>query len=339
MLKPVFFVLVLGALIFQSAGERQAPKMLLSDYGFFTGKIADLKPAGDVVPYDLNMPLFSDYAWKARFIKIPAGTKIGFRQNEVFEFPEGAVLIKNFFYPADFNQPDGQKKILETRLLMRETKGWKALAYVWRDDQTDAELEVAGGTKPVAWKDEKGENHRLNYSIPNVNQCKSCHSRAGKMAPIGLTAGQLNKNFSYSDGAAHQLEKWAAMHLIDSLPAKEAIAKSASFEAADLEARARAYLDINCGSCHHPEGVANTSGLFLHYQETNPTALGILKAPVAAGRGAGNRQFNIVPGKPDASILLYRMESDDPGIRMPEIGRSLPHREGISLIRKWIENL
>ena len=59
----------------------------------------------------------------------------------------------------------------------------------------------------------------------------------------------------------------------------------------------------------------------------------------AAGRGAGTRDFDIVPGAPDASILLYRMESTDPGIAMPELGRATVHKEGVALVRQWIESM
>ena len=45
---------------------------------------------------------------------------------------------------------------------------------------------------------------------------------------------------------------------------------------------------------------------------------------------------DIAPGHPDASILLYRMETNDPGIAMPELGREILHREGIALIREYV---
>ena len=50
----------------------------------------------------------------------------------------------------------------------------------------------------------------------------------------------------------------------------------------------------------------------------------------------GDHFFDIVPGKPDDSILPYRMASSDPGVMMPEIGRSTVHQEGVALIRAWI---
>jgi hypothetical protein len=109
--------------------------------------------------------------------------------------------------------------------------------------------------------------------------------------------------------------------------------------AADIEARARAYLDVNCGHCHSPSGPANTSGLFLQAQETDRVKLGVCKIPVASGRGSGQGSFDIVPGAPDESILLHRMISTEPDVAMPELGRSLVHREGVALIRAWIESL
>ena len=43
-------------------------------------------------------------------------------------------------------------------------------------------------------------------------------------------------------------------------------------------------------------------------------------------------QFDVVPGGPAASILLYRMVSVNLRAMMPEIGRSLVHDEGVAPI-------
>ena len=110
-------------------------------------------------------------------------------------------------------------------------------------------------------------------------------------------------------------------------------------QSGSLDQRARAWLDINCAHCHRAEGPANTSGLLLSYYETNPTALGIYKTPVAAGRGSGGFSFDIDPGKPDKSILVYRIHSLDPGVMMPEIARKLVHKEGVDLIKQWIKEM
>ena len=64
-----------------------------------------------------------------------------------------------------------------------------------------------------------------------------------------------------------------------------------------------------------------------------------MKRPVAAGRGAGTHLFDVVPGKPDESILLHRMLSNEPGVAMPELGKSTIDEEGAEAVRKWIESL
>lgn len=325
------------------------PKPRLSDYAFFTAPLADLAPAPGVFPYEVNAPLFSDYAEKARFVYLPAGQKMAYHPDAAFDFPVGAVIIKNFYYPHDAAHPEKGRRILETRLLLKEEKGWKALEYLWNTEQTDAALEVAGASFPVEWQDAAGKKQRIEYVAPNLNQCKGCHSYDGKFVPIGITARQLNR----TQGTENQLLAWKNEGRLD-LPADFDLAsvprltdyrqlppfsQPTAGKSVTYEAAARAYLEGNCAHCHNPHGPASTSGMFLEYDQTNPERLGIGKPPVAAGRGSGNRKFGIVPGKPNESILVYRMESDDPGIRMPELGRQTMHREGVELVKNWIREL
>ena len=109
--------------------------------------------------------------------------------------------------------------------------------------------------------------------------------------------------------------------------------------ASSFHAGARAYLDANCGYCHSATGSARTTGLLLGHQESSPRALGICKPPVAAGGGSGDLRFDVVPGRPDESIVIHRMRSTDPQTMMPELGRSLAHDEAIALVSSWIEAL
>lgn len=315
-----------------------APKAALSEYGLFSGPLADLSPAANVFPYEVNAPLFSDYAEKARFIYLPEGARMAYRDSTAFEFPEGAVIIKNFYYQHDATKPEKGRRILETRLLIREAKGWKALEYIWNTEQTDALLEVAGATFPVGWTDASGKPQHLQYIAPNLNQCKGCHSIGGKFVPLGITARQLNRE----ETSENQLLAWKNAARID-LPGNfnpESAPRLTDYRVSGhTTSAARSYLDANCGHCHNPQGPASTSGMFLDYFENDPERLGVHKTPVAAGRGSGNRRFGIVPGKPAESILLFRMQSDDTGIRMPELGRQLAHREGLDLIESWIKNM
>ena len=60
---------------------------------------------------------------------------------------------------------------------------------------------------------------------------------------------------------------------------------------------------------------------------------------MAAGRGTGGRKYDIVPGEPDESILVYRMESTEAGVRMPNLSRNLVSAHGVELVREWIRSM
>ncbi len=319
-----------------------APKESLSEYGFFAGNPADQLPVADVLPYTLNTPLFSDYARKLRFVKFPPGQSAAYNPDEVLDFPVGTVLIKTFYYPKDARDATKGRRLMETRLLLHEVKGWKALEYIWNDEQTDAYLEVAGESKEVAWVDEQGKDRALTYSMPNLNQCKGCHNQNEQLRPIGPSVRQLNGSLAYTDSTENQLLRWQRLGLLTALPALAEVPKVPQWDdaqAGTVDERARAWLDINCAHCHNPAGPARSSGMFLHWQETDATHLGVMKAPVAAGRGTGGRQYGIVPGQPDQSILIHRLESTDPGVMMPELGRRSVHVEGVKLVKEWVEGL
>ncbi len=312
-------------------------KQKLSEYGFFTGELRRLEPAPRVFPYEVNAALFSDYAYKKRFIYLPPGTAATYHPTDVLEFPEGTVLIKNFYYPADFRKPNENLRILETRLLVSDSGRWKALPYVWNDEQTEAFLMVAGHTTHVQWIHNNGVLRELDYAVPNINQCKGCHLRGDKIAPIGLLARQLNKIMN----GRNQLAWLAAQGVVKGIPPLDHMPYMPDYDdpSAPLDARARAWLEINCAHCHRPDGPAKTSGLHLTWQASRPFELGIGKPPVAAGRGSGGLAYDIVPGYPEKSILYYRITSTDPGIMMPELGKKLVHEEGVALIRQWITSL
>lgn len=309
----------------------EKPFERLSQYQFFTGEMKNLQPNEKVLPYDLNSPLFSDYTEKSRFVWMPEGTAANYQEGIAFDFPVGAVLIKNFFYE---NENVDARRILETRLLVNRESGWDAMTYVWNDEQTEAHLNIVGDQMEVSF-----HGNEFTYLIPNRNQCKSCHSYDGKMVPNGPKAHQLNKTFPYTDGEMNQLDKWSLMGYLIGYQPSDKIPMASKWDQPDLASihdRAMSYLDSNCGHCHNPHGSANTSGLNLTYDEPIGINLGVMKQPVATGKGSGGRLYSIVPGRPEESILVYRMESTDPGAMMPELGRQMVHEEGVALIKDWI---
>jgi uncharacterized repeat protein (TIGR03806 family) len=315
------------------------PAELLSSYRFFNDAGAR-QPNPGVTPYELNTALYSDGALKFRYVYIPRGTQAQYRDDGVFEFPVGAVLIKTFAFAADMRRPNEDVRFLETRLLIRRNEGWIALPYVWNEAQTEARLSPVGATLPVNFADEHGVAVELDWSVPNVNQCRGCHDAAGAIQPIGPSARNLNRDYSYSSGSENQLAHWLRTGAIGNLPATLPRVPDAYDPASgSLEARARAYLDVNCANCHSPQGPAHTSGLDLRWAQDDPALWGVLKRPVAAGRGSAGFEFAIEPGRPERSILLHRMRSTDPGVMMPELGRQLVDERAAALIEQWIADM
>lgn len=310
----------------------------LSQYNLFTTPLRDLKPRlgpmQKFLPYELNTPLFTDYAKKARFIYVPPDKVGSYKSKAVFEFPPGTILVKNFYY----DRPEG-KDLIETRLLIKYNSDWKAYAYIWNEDDDDARLAIGGADILMPRPDLSGGT--FTYHVPNQNECRGCHSFNRKLAPIGPKAGNLNRRIDLDGASLDQLGVWLVYGLISQytpeLPPTYAVWDDAS--SGSLHERARIYLDVNCGHCHRREGPANNTGLYLNIEERDPSRIGFCKQPIAAGPGSGGRSYDIVPGDPDRSILLYRLESVEPGSRMPELGRELVHEEGVELIREWIASL
>jgi uncharacterized repeat protein (TIGR03806 family) len=290
------------------------------------------------VSYDLVNPLFSDHASKHRYVFIPPGRSATYRDQEVMEFPVGSVLIKTFAFAPDMRSPEAGETFVETRLLIRQESGWTAYPYVWNDDHTEALYAPVGGRRRLKTVTPEGVSVELDYAVPNQNQCKTCHQASGGLSPIGPTARSLNHVGPYQ---ANQISDWTERGLLVGAPQVDAVPRLPRIDdpAASLESRARAYLDINCAHCHKADGGASNSGLFLRWTEDDPVGWGVHKHPTAAGRGAGSHLYVIEPGRPEASILTYRMESAEPGVMMPELGRSLVDQRGVQLIREWIASM
>jgi uncharacterized repeat protein (TIGR03806 family) len=324
------------AVSFDPAAE---PCELLSSYRFFADGPAQVPNQG-VEPYDLNSALFSDYATKHRFVWLPPGESMTYAESGVFEMPVGSVIIKTFSYLADLRDPDSAERLVETRLLVHRAAGWEGLVYLWNDEQTEAELRVAGARVPVEWTHTDGEPRELNYIVPNTNQCEGCHAADDVVTPIGIQARHLNRDLDVGKGPVNQLVRLTEAGTLSGAPKDPAKAPRAPVwddpDTGTLEERSRAWLDINCAHCHSPVGPARTSGLDLTIEQTDPARIGVCKAPIAAGPGTGGRQFDIVPGLPDDSIVMFRLESVEPEIRMPELLRQMVHDESLVLMREWI---
>lgn len=289
-----------------------APRTL-AEFGFFTDSAGRI-PAARVTPYELNVPLWSDGAEKLRYIYLPEGTRLEADGEGLLRFPVGAAIIKSFAFGEGADQ-----RLIETRVLLHRADGWAALPYRWNAEQTEATLALAGGRIEVATP----TGGTISYRIPNRNQCKECHSLKGEVIPIGPKARNMARS-------------WLA-GMIAEVPAKtDTLPHWDTRASGSAEPLARAYLDVNCAHCHQPGGMASNSGLDLRWEQADRQAIGIFKRPVAAGRGAGGHEFGIVPGAPDQSILAYRLASAEPGVAMPELGKSTVDPDGVAVVRRWI---
>lgn len=311
----------------------------LTEYKLFEGELVNHTPADGVVPYDLNSPLFTDYAAKLRFVRLPAGESVPYNAEDYFDFPIGTVISKTFGHDNDMNDLSKGRRMIETRILKHEKSGWIGLPYVWNDEQTEATLSLTGASVDVRWVHYDGEQREINHLVPNVNDCKRCHV---DNVPIGPKTSLLNGDFAYEHGKENQLVHWSRTGMLTGAPEPEDAPRLAVWDdpsTGSVNDRARAWLEINCAHCHSPTGPARNSGLHLHANVTDPFRLGVFKGPVAAGKGTGGRLYDIVPGKPNESILMYRLETTHSGEVMPEFGRSVVDVEANELIRQWIAEM
>ena len=327
-----------------SGAEPQTLPARLSETGLFERTAEHLAPRGGIA-YALAHPLFSDYAHKFRTVHVPMDAKArAIDASRTLAFPVGTHITKTFYYPsaagavqltaapafagpAEALNTRGMR-LIETRVLRRTSAGWEAVSYLWDENGQDARKARAGALLELASSD--GES--FDYLVPDVNQCGGCHATdhgSGVLAPIGPKPGNLA---AVRHGTTSQYDDWAARGLVEPSDAGFRPWPVGGSDAA------RAYLDANCAHCHSNTGAADTAGLDLRFDAADADR-GLCKSPVAAGRGSGGRDYDIWPGRADASILLFRLAHTDPGIMMPELGRSLVHEAGVARIRAWIDGL
>jgi uncharacterized repeat protein (TIGR03806 family) len=289
----------------------------LAEFGFFTDAAAT-KPAPGVTAYRLNTPLWSDGAVKTRFLYLPPGAKAKANGAGLLDLPVGAALIKSFAFGG---------KLVETRVLLHRAEGWVALPYVWNTEQTEARLALAG--KRIDLTTPAGQ--AISYAVPNKNQCKECHGLAGQVTPIGPKAYNLAPDWLAAQAKAGRLD--AVPKVARRIPLWE------NRGAVPINDAARGYLDANCAHCHNPQGAASNSGLYLGWLVSDPYQFGVMKRPVAAGRGSGTNEFDIVPGDPAHSILMFRFASTEGGVAMPELGRESRDPAAEAVIWGWIKGM
>lgn len=307
----------------------------LDGYGIFQGTGATQTPEEGVHPYDVIAPLFADEALKHRFVQLPAGTHAVYDERDVWQLPLGAIAVKTFAYPRDQRDPSQGERLIETRLLIRAESEIVPITYIWNDAQTTAVREVAGRDVHVDWIDDQGAARATEYRVPSTNDCKRCHGQK-VVNYLGVRTRQLDRVMPSGENQIDALEARGFFATPPPAGSRDHLVDP-SDPAATIDARGRSYLDANCGHCHNKSAAADWSGLELDWGDRSAGVLGVCKSPSSAG-DTGGRRFDVVPGHPERSVLLYRMQITESAYRMPE-GSRTPDAVGIDVISRWIAAL
>ena len=168
----------------------------------------------------------------------------------------------------------------------------------------------------LSWTSSKGEKLSTNYHVPTGNECMTCHQSNSNITPIGTTLRNLNTLVSTSGEQVNQIEHLQSIGLLQSFSIHE-IPDIVDYkdESAPMANRARAYLDINCAHCHNPSGwdKANQRRFDFRYELTLDET-----------------------GIPNKTEKLSRTIETG---KMPLIGTTMLHREGVSLINEYLNSL
>lgn len=288
----------------------------LSHYNIFKGNPSELIPNDKFEVLELNSKLFTDYSYKQRLVNIPDGKIIDKKSNGELIFPNGTILTKTFFYPHDERDWSKGKKIIETRLEIKEKNTWNIATYIWNDEQTDAYLNSDGKNVSVNWINSEGNNQKINYEVPNSNQCVLCHQSNLKVTPIGPTLKNLNLLVNRNGININQLSYLQSNGFLTDFSI-ENIGSITNYEESNnaLDERFKSYLFINCAHCHNPEGWEESSRKPYDFRYETPLInMGII--------GKENK--------------LHRVVNNG---RMPYLGTTIKHNEGIEIINEYLKYL
>lgn len=291
---------------------------VLSEYEIYREDYSNLIPSHGMIEYELATPLFTNYATKQRLIRLPEGKTLKVKSDGTFKYPDSTLIAKTFYYPSIQKEDSHVYDIIETRLLYFLNNKWNAAVYEWNPDQTEAYLIKDGKTRDAKWITPDGDRKSTKYKIPSLAECTTCHQSSDKVVPLGPALANMNVDIHINNEVVNQIDHLKKSELfyasqlpqIDSFPKWDDTKKP-------LEHRARAYLDVNCSHCHTKSGFAGYTSLQLDY-EIPFTQTGIDK---------------------NKKSIRKRLKSKWKGEKMPLIGTTVIHDEGVELIEQYLNEL
>ena len=301
-----------------------------------TGAFADLEtltPEPGIMPFEINVALWSDGAHKRRWFSVPSNQTIGFSRDGFWSYPAGSVFIKHFELELTKGDPSSARR-LETRFLVRTANGVYGLTYRWDDSQRNASLVSASGmNETFNIRDDDGSIRPQTWHYPTRNECMACHN-PGAGYVLGFNTAQLNCEVgpdkinqirALSDAGYFQSEV-TNIHTMRALVA-------ATNRAVSVEWRVRSYLSANCVHCHQPGTPCGNT--FWNPRITNS----LPQTGIVNGRALmtlGDPQNRIVtPGRPDQSVLFARVANLGQN-HMPALCTGVLNTEAIQLLMRWI---
>ena len=270
---------------------------------------------------------------------------------ELFTFPADGVLAKTLSLEMKQGDPASARR-LETQILHFDGHYWRGYTYEWNDEQTDAALVGAGGrnrTFDVEDAQAPGGRRTQTWHFASRNECLQCHNPWAGFR-LAFTAPQLNRDHRYGERTDNQLRMLEHLGLIRFEPPVPSIDEPEVVpvlgppgrdadpydESADVNARARAWLHVNCSHCHQ-FGAGGTADIELREEYPVTATKALEAAPRQGNFGIAGGQL-LAPADPYRSILYYRISKMGRG-RMPHIGSDLVDPQGTKLIHDWIRQL
>ena len=316
-----------------------------------TGVFSDtpnLIPTSAFIPYNVNVPLWSDGAAKTRWFSVPNNgapytpdEQVSFAPTGEWTFPSGAIFIKHFDLVT--NEITGDKRRLETRLLVRDINGGVyGQTYKWRTDLSDADLITAGLNEDIVITN-AGGTRTQTWFYPGPSDCLVCHTPAANFV-LGVKTRQLNGNLTYpsTGNLDNQLRALNRVGLFNPAFDESSISAFSKLvpltnSSETLELRARSYFDANCAQCHRPGGDGPT---FDARYDTPLASQSITNVPAGVGNlGISDNPMIVRPKDVWRSVLYLRMNTTDNTIKMPALARNLIDTNAVSVIRDWINSL
>jgi len=302
-----------------------------------TGAFADLEtltPNPGIVPYEVNVPFWSDDALKHRWFSVPDTNQfLTFNPEGAWPAPAGTVWIKHFELELTPGVAESRRR-LETRFLVRNSEGTYGITYRWNDSQTEATLVPEAGLDETFLIQDGPIARSQTWRYPARSECLVCHTPLAGHA-LSFNTHQLNRDVSHQEGRTNQILALAAAGYFSNPPQQTAQLPAfveATNQNASIESRARSYLAVNCVQCHQPGGAARGSW---DARITTPLdQAGIINGPLEDLRGDPANRV-LVPDAPQHSMLLTRIATLEPG-HMPPLATSVVNTQAVALLQEWI---